>query len=97
MRAQWECEGESRKEGNSSEEETDLCKNILAAQRQCPHVRKVGLHFMDKSSSIMQRKPWDGLTIGANASSGSINSYRDLNKFVWDLAEYEKRLLNVVL
>lgn len=43
---------------------------------------------------------WDGSTAGANCeniSSGGTGTYRDSNKFVWDLAEYEKRLLHVVL
>lgn len=43
------------RKGDCSEEETDLCNNVLAAQRQCPHVRKAGLHFMDRSSRIMHR------------------------------------------
>lgn len=29
---------------------TDLGYNVLAAQHQCPHVQKAGLHFMEKNS-----------------------------------------------
>lgn len=63
-----------------------MCNNVLAASPQ---------KLVCKSGKIMHRD-WNGSTVGA-ISSGSIFPHRDLNKFVWDLAEYEMKLFTVVL
>lgn len=57
--------------------------------------------MLEKLVCILQGQEWqdnaqklqDGSTVGAK----STDSYQDLNKLVWDLEEYEKRLVNVVL
>lgn len=88
MRAQWEREGEGSKE--RSVEHTYLCNKVLAA---CPQ------KLVRKSGRIM-RSDCYGSTAGAKAgtiSSGSKFPHRDLNKLVWDRAEYKMKLFSVVL
>lgn len=55
----WDHSGSERARAGKAtelhEEETDLCNNVLAEPRQCPHVRKAGLYFTDKSGRVMHR------------------------------------------
>lgn len=76
---------------------TDLSYNVLATQHHCPHVLRSWRRIAGNAS-----KMWDG---GLEAVANTVvffffhletETHTDPNKFVWDLSDYEKALLDVV-